>query len=886
MKKLFLFLCLSALCTQTQAQREITGNSAPVKLSDVIARYKTTHPDYGKKEYDLLKNVLPGLPKEDDDKDYQFSRWVWYWQQHLDANGYIVSPVKNWQEWEKQQQNNGGSGAKTTASTAPLGNWSFQGPDSSGAFGSGVGRINVIAFHPTSATTFWIGSPGGGAWKTTNNGATWTSMTDNLPSLSVTAIVFNPKNANTMYLGTGDRDGDDYYGIGLLKSTNGGTSWNTTGLAWTPSQYDIVNALLINPTDTNSLILAATDGIYKSFNGGATFTHVLSGNNFMQLVYNPTDTNVIYATTYYNYGTGANAQIWRSANAGSTWTQVSTFTSADRVAIAVTPANANIVMAVVSSLDPSNTDGLDGIYKSTDGGTSFTEIFTGGCTGNNNLLSFNPDGSGCGGQGFYDLPIAISATNANEVYMGGVNSWNSTDGGVSWNIMNQWADYSPGVAVIHADKHFMGFNSLNGDFYESNDGGIYSTTSPLSSSTWNNLTNGLGIEEVYRTAVSNSVSANYELLGAQDVGSKLVKPSFYQDADGGDGMECHIDPITPTVGYTSIYNGTIDILDPISSLSPNDISGNILGGSIEGTGGWITPYILEPSCHNCILAGYAAIYKSMDEGNTWSTISPALTSGNLLRVVTTEADSNTIYAADDGSNNLYYTHNMGSTWTTLTAPYSGAIISDVKVDPRDKNHIWVSFSGYGSPEIVQWNLSTGWATLNTGLPDVPVNCIAIDTQNRDLYIGTDIGVYFMDTTMTSWVPYTYHMPVVRANDLQINYATNEIWAATYGRSLWKSGKHLTTSSASGVSVVPFVLDGIIIAPNPSHGDFTVTVNNITDKQVKMELLDLNGKNVWSENTTLNGNQVQVSIKNIASGTYIFQIATQNGIAGRQKIVIY
>lgn len=816
-----------------------------------------------------------------ENNNYQYNRWLWYWKQHLDMNGYMVSPVKNWEEWKKAFAGN--TAARTTSNTA---SWSFQGPDSSQANGEGVGRINVIAFHPTDTNTFWIGAPGGGAWKTTNNGVSWTCMTDQLPLLSVSDIKFNPANPQTMYLCTGDRDAQAYYGIGLLKSFDGGVTWNTTGLTWTTSMLNIANNMLVNPLDTNSLTLATTTGILHSFDGGATWTTTITGN-FMQVLYRPNDTNIIYSTSYINYSAGTAAQIYRSVNGGMTWNVVTSMSNVDRIALAVTPANPNIVKALASSYTSSNPEGLDGIYSSSDTGASFTEIFTGGCSGNQNLLSFNPDGSGCGGQGFYDLPIAISPLDQNLVYVGGVNAWNSTDGGNSWNIMNQWTNYLPGVIAIHADKHFMGFNPLLPNrFFETNDGGIYSSDDPVSSGTWNDLTNGLGITEFYRVGVSSN--APYEIAGAQDNGTKKVQPGLTEVADGGDGMQCLIDFDDATTAYVSSEYGIIDILRPVSALYPIDISQNILSGSIEGTGGWVTPFVQQPSCHTCLLAGYKNVYRTTNRGNSWTTISPSLATYDLLRVVTTIQDSNTIYTVDDGNGKVYFTHNMGSSWSPITAPYSGAVISDLVIDPRDSARFWVTFSGYGSPKVAEWNAGTTsggtWSFFNTGLPDVPVNCIAFDYLSRDMYVGTDIGVYYRDSTMSSWMPYFTGMPSLRVNDLKINYRTNEIWAATFGRSLWSSIKHTSTL---GVSVVPFLPEAITIAPNPSQANFTVTTKSLANKDVSVRLMDYIGKTVWENNGTVNSNgQIIINAKGLKAGNYLFEISSDGAVAGREKVVIY
>src|ERR1019366_1232726 len=157
-----------------------------------------------------------------------------------------------------------------------------------------------------------------------------------------------------------------------------------------------------------------------------------------------------------------------------------------------------------------------------------------------------------------------------------------------------------------------------------------------------------------------------------------------------------------------------------------------ISGNIPGTpqGGWVTPFVIEPSCNTCLLAGYQQVYQTTDQGYTWNSISPSLTANDLLRVVTSYSSANTVYAVEDFTENIFCTHDMGATsWTTITAPYSGAKISDITVAQFDATKIWVTFSGYGSPQVASYSPGAGWSLFKTGLPDVPVNCIIIDTSN-------------------------------------------------------------------------------------------------------------------------------------------------------------
>ncbi len=893
MKKLLFFFGGLAFCMQLTAQPIVSGNNGPVKLSDVVAQYKQMHPGYGQVN-GTVKMLLPGLSLEKSEKDYQFDRWLWYWQQHLDNNGYMVSPAKTWEEWDKVKQQARHTAAKTTSGVAA--NWQFVGPDSSGANGEGVGRINMLAFHPTDTNTFWVGTPGGGAWKTTNGGASWVSMTDQLPLLSVSDIVFNPLNPNTVYLCTGDRDAGDYYGIGVLKSYDGGVTWNTTGLTWTPSQFNVANSMVINPQDTNSLVLATTAGMYRSFNGGATFTKVDTGI-FKQVLYHPGDTSIVYATTYIDYNyypIVVNAQIWRSMDGGTTWTKHTSFTTTDRITLAVTPAAPNMVLGIGSAYDPSgiSSDGLDGIYKSSDNGNTYTVIHAPGASCSGNLLNWSVAAVGCGGQGWYTLPLVISPLDSNIVFTGGVNTWGSIDGGHNWTLVNQEDAAAPGVAVIHADKHCMAFNPLLPTrFFETNDGGIYWSDNPTGTGVWNNITNRMGIEEIYRTSVSNI--ASFAITGAQDVGSKVVLPGgVYEEAFGDDGMTCALDFADSSVAYASGQEGVIGRLDPTNPypiMTDVDIAGNIPGG-VEGTGNWITPFVIEPSCHTCLLAGFGSIYMSADEGNTWTDYSGVLTTNTLYRIATTIADTATVFATEAYTQTIYFTHDGGASWRAMSSPYSGyPAISDIKIDPAVNDHIWLTYSGYGSPMVAEWSPTTGFRLLNIGLPNVPVLCFAVDYLSRDLYVGTELGVYYRDSTMTSWAPFTTGMPTVEVTDIEINYATNELWAATYGRSLWKSPKHTTTvlpaAPSSVMSVVPYASDGMVISPNPNNGQFTVTVKNTTAANVTMRLMDNNGKTVWQGSGTLQGNTINVNAGKLMPGTYIFEMSSGNIVEGRQNVVI-
>lgn len=883
MKKFLLFTALSACFLAGKAQPVINGtNTGPIKLSDVIEAHQSQPKSFDEEEEEWDSK---GKKIEKEGKDYFFDRWLWYWQQHTDENGYLVSPIQTYLEWNRYKN------VQHKTTLANQSNWSFQGPDMSPGGYSGIGRVTSVEFHPTNKDIYWACTAGGGIWKTIDNGMHWTSLTDNLSILGTSDLDVNPQNPNTMYLCTGDRDASDTYSIGVLKSLDGGQTWNTTGLIWTSSQFRLTNCLVINKIDTNSLTLASSDGIYKTYNGGANWTRTQTGN-FKQVLYNPIDTNILYATTY------SPANIYRSKDGGKTWATVTSFTGMGRITLATSPANVSVVKAIVTK---SYNNGLEGIYSSKDTGKNFIKIYgPNGCNGDliSNANSNSP--SSCGDQGWYDLSIAMDPNDTAKVLVGGVNTWRSTNGGRTWNIVTQWYAQSSGIATVHADKHGLLFHPLvPGRLFECNDGGLYYTDNPASVSAWNYIGSGIGNTQFYRNAVSNI--ATFVLGGAQDNGTKMLQGGAWYDANGGDGMDCQIDYVDSETYYTAVQYG--DIYRTSTNWGDALISNNVPG---QPTGGWITPYIISPVNHDELLAGYQDIFWSGDAGNTWTSITGGHLSGNknLLRLAMTPCSDSTIYAVLENSNKVFYTHKFVSgnvaPFDSLTAPYSSSYsISDIKVDPKDRLHFWVTFNGYGGPQVAEYNAGV-WTKINTNLPNVPVHCFERDSSNGIMYVGTDVGVFYMDTaTAPNWMPFNVNLPSIEVTDLAVKYNTKELWASTYGRGMWKSSIQLYTIDTSGndtsgndttraaINIIPYVPGSFTLSPNPNTGHFSIKAsdNHLYGKAASIIIMDNMGRVIYKDDKPFDASgRIDINTNGLAKAVYIVEISSGQNILGRQRMI--
>ncbi|MCB0402855.1 MAG: T9SS type A sorting domain-containing protein [Flavobacteriales bacterium] len=694
----------------------------------------------------------------------QFKRWEYFMEPRVYPSGKLPNPAIVFDEYNLFKSRYENQKSKQNHKSA---NWTPLGPTNWNSIGwnPGIGRINAVTVDPNNSSVIYVGTPAGGCWKSTNGGNSWTPLTDDLASLGVSGIAIDPTNSNTVYIATGDGDGTDTYSIGVMKSTDGGATWNSTGLNWSTSQARVMRKIIIDPNNPNILFVASSNGLYKTTNAGGSWISVMGGS-IRDVEFNPLNTNTIFActnTNFYKSTTGGNAGSFANITNGTPASSVG------RLAIGVTPHDSNYVYLLASS---SSDNGFLGLYRSTDGGNTFSLR-----SSTPNVFGYNTSGNDAGGQSWYDMALAVSPINKNIVFTGGINVWKSTNGGSSLTALTKWNWPTGSYEYVHADIHTLDFYGTT--LFCGSDGGIsYSTDHGTN---FNDITAGIQNSQFYRLA-NDPNNSTVIMGGTQDNGCFLYKNSTWTHVTGGDGMECLVDYNNPNNMYSTSQYGNI-----YKSTNGGASFNNIAGG-LSGQGAWVSPYCIDPVNSNTLYMGYHDVWKTTNGGNSWNTISSFASGGDLRSLVVAPSNNNTIYASSDFI--IWKTTNGGSSWSNITSNLPGGlVITYIAVHNTNPNMLWVTFSGYTNGEKVYQSTDGGasWTNVSGNLPNMPVNCIAYEYgSNNGVYVGTDMGVYYKNDDMALWQSYMDGLPNVMVNELEIHYPSSKIRAATYGRGIWES----------------------------------------------------------------------------------------------------
>gem|GEM_PF-734376 len=623
------------------------------------------------------------------------------------------------------------------------------------------GRTNSIAFDPADPTIIYIAAAGGGVWRSTDDGANWNVLTDNLFSLACGAIATDPSTSDIVYLGTGELNysGDSYYGNGFFKTTDGGTTWIRLYDTFIGKYY---SQIVVDPSNTSIVYVASDRGLYKSTDAGVSWSNTRCGTYVNSLVMDQSNTQILYGAIG---GTGANS-IRKSTDGGATWSTLTAglpTTSMGRTQLAIAPTNGNIVYASISNRASSQ---LLGLYRTTDGGSSWT--LQAGYSASWNYL---------GGQGWYANAVAVSPINPDVVVVGGLDIFGSIDGGVTLDKKTNWFTSNP-MNFSHADIHFLGYNINTGDLYCGSDGGVYRSTDDGNS--WVDLNATLSTLQ-YQSADYDPTNPLKLYGGTQD-------NNIERSADGGaswiqyttgDGGYTIVDPVSTNVVYSQYVLGSLERSEDegigFVEISPQGATGGL----------FYNPYEMAPGNHDVIVFGQSDVWKTTSATTAtslggWTMISGSV-GGNVSAIGISSTDINKIYIGTDNGKILTTTNN-GVSWT---APIAGLpYVSDLVVDPSNDAVCYASFGGFSPSTHVLKTTNSGstWTNVTSNLPNIPVNTIVLrSTLPGMLFIGTDLGVYRSTNDGASWSAFNNGLPTLAVFDLKYKEGPKLLLAATHGR---------------------------------------------------------------------------------------------------------
>jgi len=784
-----------------------------------------------------------------------FKRWEAFMEQRVGPSGDMSLPsttYNNFMTWQEEYNASPASRNVLAGDWTPLGPVGKPSTPAGQAFRTGTGRINFIKIHPTNSQTIFVGTPDGGLWKSTNGGSSWSTNTDFLGVIGCSDLVFDPTNPQIMWLATGDIEGDKK-SIGLLKSTDGGNSWNTTNVSAEIADQVTLSKLLIDPTNPLKMILSYNYGVVYTTDGWesgyvGTFPNG-DTPNLKDMELKPGNANTVYAS-----GT----KLYKSTDFGVNWTEVTNglpSSNVSRIALAVSPANGNYVYAVYGKASDNS---FLGLYRSTDSGATFSTRYTGPL----NLLGYELNGMDQGsGQAFYDLEMLVSPVNAEKVTIASINQWQTTNGGTSWNIISHWYG-DGGKPTVHSDFHAMSYAPSNSTtFYSGSDGGIFKTTND--GVTWTDISHNLNISQITQLGLSQQ-DANKIITGMQDNGTNYRTVNTWNNIFGGDGGECFFDYSNNNTIYFSYVFSEIHRSDN-GGVTESQKTNGLPNGGASGAD-FYSSFHQDPVAPATIYAGgHAQLYRSTNKGDNWTALGTPPGTGNIKEFAIAPSNTQIIYAVKEGA--VSKSTNGGTSFSDITGsiPVVNGAFSKVTVKNNNPDIVWVTRPFFTDGEKV-WkstNGGTSWTNISSGLPNIPVNTVvSVNNSPTDaIYIGADIGVYYRNNSMSSFMPFNTNLPNVAVRDLEIQYPTGRIRAATYGRGVWQS-----SDNPLGIQEDVFA-NGIIVYPNPVSDELTLELPN-NDTIFKFDIVNVNGQVVYSGSLQ---NKTIINTSSFATGIYIIKL---------------
>ncbi len=664
------------------------------------------------------------------------------------------------------------------AESALLPDWTLQGP------GNVAGRVNTIAIHPQDDNILLAGFSAGGIFKTTDGGITWRPVADDHPELAIGHIVYSPHDPDLVYAGTGDPNIPAYVfnGHGIYRSTDGGETWHYLGLG----DEGIVSKIQIDPTNPDILYAAVMGnpyvrnnkrGVYKSTDGGHTWTQVLfvsSQAGASDLVMNHQNPQVLYASFWDRIRSnqesiidGPHARVYKTTDGGQTWTQLTGGLPTGRngrTGLAMSRQNPDKLYVVY--IDTLATTG--GLYKTENGGQSWTAI---------DVTALE---TAVANFGWYFGKIRVDPQNDEEVYFLGIVLWRKPAGS------NQWLT----AANSHADIHDLQF-SPSGKRYLGCDGGVYRHTPGQPQ--WIKSLN-LPTTQFYHTSYNHHQPHVY-YAGAQDNGIQRGNGQGYNSwfsVFPADGFRCAFHATDSLTFWLETQNGEIHKTTDGGQTWQ-------FGSPCLGTPdrcNWDMPYFRSRYFPDRLYAGTYRVYFS-DGGSGWGAISGDLTRGiiygprfhNITCLDESPVQMEKLFAGT--SDGLVWRRTPAGAWVNISAGLPNRYVTSVVGSPTQASRLFVTHSGFRDNERIPHvhrsdDDGATWVDISSNLPNIPVNDILLLPNHADsiLFVATDAGVYYSKNGGAHWMRLGTKLPFVPVFDLEYNPVLNQLMAASYARGLW------------------------------------------------------------------------------------------------------
>lgn len=743
------------------------------------------------------------------------------------------------------------------------------------------GRTLCMAFDPTNPFTLYVGAASGGLWKSTSAGLgvnAWEPISTNFPVLGVGAIAIAPDNPDVIYIGTGEvynfsdasigninRLTRGTYGLGILKSVDGGETWNKS-LDWELLDFTGVQDLMIDPNDPSTIFAATTEGLYRSQDAGGNWDLV---NNFpmaIDIEINPANPNVIFVT--HGGINSPSVGIYRSIDGGDTFSKLTNGlpnTWDGKALLSISHSSPNEIYASVA-----NAFNSLGLFKSVDDGNSWFSV-------NNDDIAAH--------QGWYSHDIAVDPNNANNMVYSGFEAYRSTNGGVSFGQVGYWDLWQFGQVpvggpegpsdYVHADIHQVKYHpAIPNLVFAMTDGGIFASNN--GGQDWEGRNGGYQTQQFYANFSNSSTDSLFAIGGMQDNATAIYTGSdAWTRVLFADGMCTAIDQTNDQNVY-----GSFQRLGMRKSTNRGASFFNIAPFGSENPI-FNAPFVLAPSDQSTIYAGSQRLHISTNGANSWSTSNNTVSGTNsLLTIAVSPTNKDYLFASTTDaflSNppSVVKSLDGGNSWTEITGlPNRNA--ADIAFDPIDDQIVYVVFSGFLTQHVfksIDGGLS--WTSIDNGLPDVPTNTIVIDPMNPGfMYVGNDLGVYCSTDGGASWEVFSNGLPdAVLVMHLSISPSNRKLRVATHGHGVYQ-GDLIEAEVTATNNLENSGLKNVKVFPNPVVDQSTISFRLEQQMNITLSLVSTDGKTNQMLFNGIKSSGVQTfdfNWETLPAGIYFYQL---------------